>query len=157
MPRNSLEKDVPKIEERSGWSSLIAQCDPSLLCVTVDQVLQVFGEALDLRVIHPAETGSIQLPVREPVRRERFLLADAIVSTAEVSVNGVIGWSMRIGTDKKAAMAGAIADALLAGDFSLQTAPIVTLLTETRRTIIDERNSKWEEIGKTIISFEELD
>lgn len=153
----TLKTSILNLGQRDEWCSLIAQSDPNKLCDIVDQILDELAGSVQIRVTSPAQTGTIQLPIREPVCEERFLLADAMVTVAEVALDNTIGWCMWLGSDKKTATAGAIADALLTIGTFPATHTLVSLLSDTHRELIESRVSQWQELGQTIIDFEELD
>lgn len=151
---------LPPVNSREGRAFYLAQCDAGRLCSMVDDILGDDDVLADITVVKPAVTGSIVLQVREPVCEERFFLGDAVVSTAEVALGGSIGWIARMGTDVRAAMAGAIADALLQADrpglASYQEA-LLDLISDTRAALTVERTTESRRLAATVVEFEELD
>ncbi len=108
-------------------------------------------------MIRPPSTGTIQMQVREPICEERFIVGDALVTIAEVSVDGTLGWAMRLGSDANAAVAAAVADAHIAR-VGFEGAPeLAELISYTQLELNRTEEREWAEIRETIIDFEELD
>ncbi len=66
------------------------------------------------RIVAGPETGVVVLSVQEPVEQLEMLLADVLVTRAEVLHRDQVGWSMRMGTDPDATVAAAVCDAEVA-------------------------------------------
>jgi len=115
------------------------------------------GIISNIEMIRPPSTGTVQMQVREPICEERFIVGDALVTVAEVSVNGTLGWAMRLGSDANAAVAAAIADAHIArvGIEGVPELAELVFYTKSEMERLDEL--EWAEIRETIIDFEELD
>ena len=151
------ESEVPGLDTREDRCSLLAVCDTDELTNLIDYMLEMGNLSTELQVVRPTYTGTVQFQVREPVCEERFLLADVIVTVAEVSLGETLGWAMRVGTDRKATLAAAIADALLESGHTEANGTIRTLLAATRRDLLEQRRERQAQLNKTIIEFEELD
>ena len=109
MPSNLLiDSDIPEIDSREGRSSLLAQANTDELTSLVDRLLEEAELSSQLRIVRSPHTGTVQFQVREPVCEERFYLADVVVTVAEVAIGNHLGWAMRVGTDRRAALAAAI-------------------------------------------------
>jgi len=158
MPPNLLiDSDIPQFDSREGRSSLLAQADSDDLTALVDRLLDDSSLASQLRVVRSPHSGTVQFQVREPVCEERFFLADVVVTVAEVAIGNHLGWAMRVGTDRRAALAAAIADALFENGDKEACGSLQALMALTRRNLIDQRQTEWAQLNKTIIEFEELD
>jgi alpha-D-ribose 1-methylphosphonate 5-triphosphate synthase subunit PhnG len=141
---------------REDISSMLARCDSQLLQTIIDSLLNrdLLG---DIEVIRPPATGTVQLQVREPICEERFIVGDALVTVAEVSVGTSLGWAMRMGDDAMGAVAAAIADAHIA-QVGLQMVPELSdLVFATMAELEASEKQEWAEIQGTVIDFEELD
>ena len=135
---------------------MLARCDSQLLQTIIDSLLNrdLLG---DIEVIRPPATGTVQLQVREPICEERFIVGDALVTVAEVSVGTSLGWAMRMGDDAMGAVAAAIADAHIA-QVGLQMVPELSdLVFATMAELEASEKQEWAEIQGTVIDFEELD
>ena len=77
--------------------SLLAAAGPDELIEAADRCL---ARTDDFSVIVSPQVGCISAQVREPILKERFLLADVLGCRAEVELNGVRGWAMRLGDDR---------------------------------------------------------
>ena len=158
MPSNLLiDSDIPEIDSREGRSSLLAQANTDELTSLVDRLLEEAELSSQLRIVRSPHTGTVQFQVREPVCEERFYLADVVVTVAEVAIGNHLGWAMRVGTDRRAALAAAVADALFESGHKEACGSLQSLITVTRRELSDQRQSEWAQLNKTIIEFEELD
>lgn len=158
MPSHLLiDSDIPEIDSREGRSSLLAQANSDDLTALIDRLLDNAELSSQLRIVRSPYTGTVQFQVREPVCEERFYLADVVVTVAEVAIGNHLGWAMRVGTDRRATLAAAIADALFETEHKEATGSLQALVALTRRELIDQRQVEWEQLNKTIIEFEELD
>jgi alpha-D-ribose 1-methylphosphonate 5-triphosphate synthase subunit PhnG len=142
---------------REGWCGLLAQADPHRLTMLLDDLLTEARAFGDVRLLRPTQTGTAQLVVREPIVEERFIIGDALVTVAEVSFRGTMGWSMRQGGDQRATISAAIADAILTTGDPILCPPILTFVESVRQSLEAERRRDWEMVKDTAISFEELD
>lgn len=140
--------------DRDARSAMLAVSDPSDLRRVAASCTARVGEPI---VAVPPETGLVMLQVREPVCDERFHLGEVVVSRAEVEWDGgVIGWAMRLGTDREAAHAAAVCD----GAAELDPAAAVEVDDLCRRTAARRRAAasiEWSKLTATAVSFEELD
>lgn len=107
-------------------------------------------------VLAPAESGTVVLQVREPVAGERFHLGEVMVSRAEVSFRGALGWCMRLGHDPEAALAAAVCDAECEAH-GPHAAAIEALCHDTAERRAAASAAEWVDIAPTVVSFEELD
>lgn len=160
MDTKPAADELPPVNSREGRAFYLAQCDAGQLCSLIDDILGDDDVLSDITVVKPAATGSIVLQVREPVCEERFFLGDAVVSTAEVALGGSIGWIARMGTDLRAAMAGAIADAVLQADrpdLASHQEALLDLISDTRAELAARRATEAGRLAATVVEFEELD
>jgi len=93
--------------------------------------------------------------VRDTVAEERFILGDVMVTQAEVERHGAYGWSMRLGSDRMAALAGAIlaAEWQAGGPRATEIEALADRTAEQRRA---ERAAEWERLTPSIVEFEEI-
>ena len=98
---------------REDICSSLASSDAVSLETLINSLISR-GSISNIEMIRPPSTGTIQMHVREPICEERFIVGDALVTIAEVSVDGTLGWAMRLGGDANAAVAAAVADAHIA-------------------------------------------
>jgi alpha-D-ribose 1-methylphosphonate 5-triphosphate synthase subunit PhnG len=148
--------------ERDLICNLIARTSGERLVAIVNSLLDdnVIPEPIPVR---EPQVGTVQIQVREPICRERFILADALATTAEVTVNGRLGWAMRIGADPEAAMAAAVLDAWINSDSaSGHSGGTITQGVIDELVSIDEARRADDSalqaaILRTAIEFEELD
>lgn len=143
--------------QREEWCSLLAQCNDLELLANIEKILNLPEFSLNINVVMPARTGTTQLPVREPVTNEQFYIGDGLVTTAEVSVNGLLGWAMRLGSHKEATVAAAIADAILCDDSSVHRETLFQYLLGTHQLLARSEDEDWAMLQTTIVEFEELD
>lgn len=153
---SDVHADTENGMSREEICSALSLCDPDLLVRTIDGMM-ADGSIPDVTVVRAPATGTVQLQVREPVCEERFIIADALATVAEVSINGTIGWSMRLGSDHPATLAAAIADAFIAQAGAERADRLIGLVHETLRESQLSELREWAEVGKTVIQFEELD
>lgn len=62
-------------------------------------------------IVSGPKTGTLILTVQEPVERARFVLAEVLVTVAEVIHREHLGWSMRMGTEPDTTVAAAVCEA----------------------------------------------
>jgi alpha-D-ribose 1-methylphosphonate 5-triphosphate synthase subunit PhnG len=148
-PRAGTEVEGRLSRERR--SELLASAEPVALVALADRCISD-GET---RIVAEPTVGTVSLCVREPVVGERFLLADVLVTHAEVDHRGERGWAMRLGDDKAATVAAAICDAEASTDTAL-CAEIDALCRETERLQADRDAAEWAELQPTEVRFEEL-
>ncbi len=133
-------------------AELLAIADESELIALADRCLQ---GAPDTRVTEAPAVGTVPLCVREPVVGERFILADVLVTRAEVTHRDQRGWAMRVGDDIAATLAAAICDAE-AGSGDGLAAEVDLLCRRTERRRADEEASEWAELARTEVQFRDL-
>ena len=136
---------------REELSELLSLADPQAL---VEAANQCITEAT-LTVVRGPEVGTVATQVREPIAGTRFLLADVLVSSAEVTLDGTPGWAMRLGADRPAALAQAICDAELARDGRLAE-HLHRLCSDIATTRDLDRAAEWERLAPTVVEFEEV-
>lgn len=142
----------PPAPSREELHELLALTPGDDLVALADTIL---ATGVNLRVTRRPETGSIAVQVREPVARQRFQLADMVVSTAEVELAGERGWAMRSGTDRRAALAQAVCEAELARNGS-HAAQIRARLESEATDRSAQRAQEWSALLPTIVEFEEV-
>jgi alpha-D-ribose 1-methylphosphonate 5-triphosphate synthase subunit PhnG len=141
---------VPTPERRA---ELLAATDAAPLVALAERCLE---DGDDPVVVRGPEVGMVMLTVREPVARERFHLAEVLVTRAEVELDGVRGWSMRPGDDRVATLAAAVLDAEVEAGRPLAGAVLeLCAVTERARAAADA--AEWAELEPTAVAFEELD
>jgi len=141
---------------REDICSTLANSDAIALETLINSLI-ANGKIFNIEMIRPAVTGTIQMQVREPICEERFIVGDALVTIAEVSVDGTLGWAMRLGGDANAAVAAAVADAHIARVGFEGVPELAELVLFTKSEIERADEQEWAEIRETIIDFEELD
>lgn len=98
----------------------------------------------------------VMMTVREPIAQERFHLGEVLVTRAEVEVDGSRGWSMRMGDDRLAALAGAVLDAEVEAGRPL-AGEVIDLCAMTERDERERDEREWDELQPTEVRFDELD
>lgn len=145
---------------RESICEILSHCPTQDLTSLVDTLLEV-GAVEDVRAVRSPEVGTVQLQVREPICRERFILGDALVTVAEVAVGSSLGWAMRMGNDPHGAVAAAILDGWLAQPTleidALHLTMVDNLLQATAVKQTTEQSLKTSQVLSTAIQFEELD
>ncbi len=101
----------PPTRSRGQRCELLAVADGAEVAALAEHCTDVSGPA---RILSGPEIGVVALSVREPVAHTERLLADVLVTRAEVLHRDQIGWSMRMGTDPDATVAAAVCDAEVA-------------------------------------------
>jgi phosphonate C-P lyase system protein PhnG len=144
--------------DRNMLCNLIARIPGDHLVPIVDDLLASGTIPSPVPVREP-QIGTVQIQVREPICLDRFILGDALVTTAEVVVGGTLGWAMRPGADPESAVAAAILDAWLADDNG--NSPQVQRIIEQLTTLDEQRRvvefDRLRDVLTTAIDFEELD
>jgi phosphonate C-P lyase system protein PhnG len=100
-----------------------------------------------------ATVGRLALDVLDPTAVTRFQLADVLVVQATVVRGEILGWSMRLGDDSRAAIAGAVCDAELQARGPL-AAEIVELCKSTAAQQSQRRASQMSRLRTTEVVFE---
>ncbi|MGH8931272.1 MAG: phosphonate C-P lyase system protein PhnG [Egibacteraceae bacterium] len=107
-------------------------------------------------IVAEPEAGLVVLQVREPVAGTRFYLCEVLATRAEVAVDGVPGWAMRLGEDRAATLASAICDAEAEARRPL-AAEVEALCDRAAEAEALQRAAQWRDVAPTIVQFEELD
>lgn len=145
---------APASYERERRCELLAAATREEMAPLAERVLAEVG-AERLSVIHPPEVGMTMLAVREPVAQERFYLGEVLVTRCTVDLDGFIGWSMRGGEDRVAALAGALLDAAAAAD-PAASAEIDEVCRQVEARMSAAQRAEWDQISGTQVAFEEL-
>jgi alpha-D-ribose 1-methylphosphonate 5-triphosphate synthase subunit PhnG len=140
-------------QARTRRSELLARAEPAELTRLADDLLARHGTP---EVTVPPETGLVMMQVREPVAAERFHLGEVVVSRAEVEWAGALGWSMRLGTDRGAALAAAMCDAAAELDLDAER-QVLDLCERVERRLAAHATQEWTDLLTTQVTFEELD
>lgn len=109
----------------------------------------------DVTITRPPVVGTVVAQVREPVAEERFILGDVLVTQAEVRRREVAGWTMRMGSDRLAALAAAICATEYLSDGPRAT-DVVALCEAGRAERARLRAAEWERLAASIVEFEEI-
>lgn len=144
--------DDPTIGNRDRRAELLAVATSEEVTDIAEVMLERFGAP---EVSAPAETGLIMMQVREPVCSDRFHVGEVVVSRAEVTWHGSTGWSMRLGSDRTAAMAAALCDA--AGELDEGRSIVEELCGRIEDRVVTEAAAEWAALVPTIVEFEVLD
>lgn len=154
-----MENRPSDIFDRAGLAELVAHTDHRTVIAIVEGLIQG-GLISEVNLVRPPQVGTVQLQVREPIVDERFVLADALVTTADVVVDGEPGWAARSDVDPEGAVAAAALDAWLSaghdGDDFERNSVIQQLVNENLLREADA-NLRLTDILRTAIEFEELD
>lgn len=138
--------------ERSEISSELNQADAGAVIALASLCL---ADDPELTVTRPPVVGVVVTQVREPVAEERFILGDVMVTQAEVSRRGVLGWAMRLGSDRMAALSAAILEA----EWVAHGPRAGEIEDLTRRTAGERdaaRAAERERLAPSIVEFEEI-
>ncbi len=142
---------------REDLCSELSMIEASGLIALADECIAALSTADDgeLMITRPPTVGSVVTQVREPVAEQRFILADVLACSAEVSLRGHLGWGMRMGADRRAALAAAICDAevVSAGPYATR---VIGLCREGRARREAERAAEWSRLAPSIVEFEEI-
>lgn len=106
-------------------------------------------------VLVAPEVGCVSAQVRDPILHERFLIGDVLACRAEVEVDGVRGWAMRLGDDLAAVLAMAVLDAVAESGRDASGAVGQLCARVAARRLADEAE-EWAQLAPTIVEFEEL-
>lgn len=137
---------------REDVCSELSMIDAAGLIALADECI---ADEPDLLITRPPTVGSVVTQVREPVAEQRFILADALACSAEVSLRGSLGWGMRLGSDRRAALAAAICDAevVSVGPYASR---VLDLCREGRARREAERAAEWARLAPSVVEFEEI-
>ena len=97
-----------RLMDRNRRSELLAIADRERLVTLGERCL---AGSTDVVVREPATVGRLALDVLDSTAVTRFRVSDVLVAQATVARGDVVGWSMRLGDDAVAAVAGAVCDA----------------------------------------------
>jgi len=138
---------------RTRRAELLARAGADELRDVASRCIAALGEPV---IVAPAETGVIVHEAREPIVGDRFQLGEVVVTSAEVHLAEHAGWSLRMGTDRAAALAAAVCDAAAeaGGD---PAADVAELLADVEARLRHEERLLLAQLGPTIVEFEELD
>lgn len=139
---------------REHLSELLSGASPAAVVELANRCL-AGADAESFRVLRPADVGSVVVQVREPIARQRFILADAVVTSAEISLHGTTGWAMRMGEDREATLAQAVCDAELVRSGPL-AGQILDLCGRLEAERAEARAEEWDRLQPTIVEFEEI-
>ena len=106
-----LPDEQPAPRSRGRRCELLAAADGAEVEGLAEHCTEVAGPPV---IVSGPETGTVTLTVREPVERARFMLAEVLVTVAEVLHREHRGWSMRMGTEPETTVAAAVCDAEVA-------------------------------------------
>lgn len=132
-----------------------------LLCAATAEELIGLAERLiasgsvEPTIVKAPKTGLVVMQVREPVAQERFFLGEVLVTECTVDIDGALGWAMREGDDRVAALAAAVLDAAVAAGHP-SAAEIEALCQRVTVRRDAARAAEWDEISPTVVEFEDL-
>lgn len=106
-------------------------------------------------VTRPPTVGTVVTQVRETVAEQRFILGDVLVTQAGVRRRGVDGWSMRMGSDRLAALAGAICATEYHAAGPRQD-EVEELCLRSRAARCEARAAEWARLAPSVVEFEEI-
>jgi alpha-D-ribose 1-methylphosphonate 5-triphosphate synthase subunit PhnG len=114
------------------------------------------AEGRDAALLKGPEKTMVLLQAREPVRRGRFYLGEALAAHCVVELDGVRGAAVMMGDDLEKAKDAAVLDAAHSGGF-----PGFTLVEEELLRLEEARRAglakEAAEIRKTRVSFQSLE
>lgn len=137
---------------REARTELLCSAEREAIIAIADDILA--GDVA-MTVTRRPESGGVVAQVREPIARQRFLLADVLVTQAEVMLDGHAGWAMRMGEDREATLAQAVCDAEVERS-GPATERVLALATSTRERLVAERVARWSQLEQTVVEFEEI-
>lgn len=138
---------------RERRCELLAAADVDGLVALAERCLD---DGADVTVLAGPDVGTVALQVREPIVGERFFVGDALVTRAEVALDGARGWSMRMGSDRVATLAAAVLDAEVEARRP-RAAEVVDLCLATEQALAAADHAEWADLAPTEVQFEELD
>lgn len=136
--------------DRNRRSELLAIADRECL-ITIGQ--RCLDASSVFTVDEPAAVGRLRLDVLDPTAARKFQLCDVLVAQATVVRGDVVGWSMRLGDDSLAAVAGAVCDAESQAGGPL-AATVIELCESTAAQQSRRRASQLGELHTTEVFFE---
>ncbi|MFF0457831.1 phosphonate C-P lyase system protein PhnG [Nocardia africana] len=123
---------------RERRSELLATADAVALLELAERCLM----RTQVRVQSPPRTGVVLLQLRDPIAGEPFDLTEVVASEALVESGGHTGWSLRLGTDRLAALAAAVCDVEVESAGAL--ADEIVSLCEHTAQVASERENRTE-------------
>lgn len=149
MPDDRPTGPPPTRERRT---ELLALAEHAELIDLADRCL---ADGARPEVLVVPEVGCIAAEVTEPIGAERFLLGDVLACRAEVALDGVRGWAMRLGDDRAAVLAAAVCDAEAeAGRPAAGAVAALCAGVAERRAAVAA--AEWDVLAPTVVAFEEL-
>jgi alpha-D-ribose 1-methylphosphonate 5-triphosphate synthase subunit PhnG len=139
--------------DRSTRFEAIAVCDETTLVAVADEVLEADP---DLDVVQEPKPQLVMQRVVEPVESRPFNLSEVLVTAAEVRLDSAKGFAMVGGKAEHAALAGAVADAAVAGDRP-EASAIERVLEEAVDARETDRARTWAESAETTVEFETME
>ncbi|MQA03985.1 MAG: phosphonate C-P lyase system protein PhnG [Streptosporangiales bacterium] len=137
---------------RQRRAELLARATREELDPVAEEVLAAIAE--QPVVLSGPDVGMVMLQLREPVAEERFYVGEMLVTQVEVELAGERGWCMRMGDDKRAALAAALLDAAAEGT---AREPVDALCLRVAEREARAARTEWASIAPTEVKFEELD
>lgn len=138
---------------REDRAALLAVAQTDELVALADELLARGGQ---LEVLRMPEVGCVAAQVVDPVQGERFLLGDVLACEAEVALDGVRGWAMRLGDDRTAALAAAVCDAAALWDADGAARAVDALCARVAARVAETEAAEWAALAPTVVEFEEL-
>ncbi len=135
---------------REERAALLAIAESDELVALADAVLARGGR---LDILRSPRVGCVATQVVEPVVGERFLLGDVIACEAEVALDDVRGWAMRLGDERAAVLAAAVCDAAAQMDAA---AEVDALCARVAAREAERDAAEWAALAPTVVEFEEL-
>ncbi|MFD1718777.1 phosphonate C-P lyase system protein PhnG [Georgenia deserti] len=139
---------------REERTELLSRAGAADVVTLADRVLAGVGDDA-VHLTRPPQVGIVVAQVREPLAGHRFLFIDVLTTQAELELDGHLGWAMRTGEDRRAALAQAVCDAEAARGGPHARA-VEDLALATRDRLADRRAEEWERLVPTIVEFEEV-
>jgi alpha-D-ribose 1-methylphosphonate 5-triphosphate synthase subunit PhnG len=123
------------------------------LVVMADRLLDSGVELEITRQPHPA---IMMIRARETAKGEIFNFGEALVTEAEVQLQGGTGYMLVLGSDRMHALAGAICDAALEASHPLSP-DILETLTLLSQLQQEKDAAEWAAIAATKVNFDEME
>jgi alpha-D-ribose 1-methylphosphonate 5-triphosphate synthase subunit PhnG len=105
-------------------------------------------------LVRAPEIGTIALTARDPVMSERFIVADVLVTRAEVALGDTLGWAMRLGEDTQSTIAAALCDLEVETGRALAS-DVIDLCLRTEALLAAEASAEWADLAPTVIRHTE--
>lgn len=146
----------PTTTTREERAALLAAAETEELVALADELLARGG---CLEVLRAPTVGCVAAQVVDPVQGERFLLGDVLACEAEVALDGVRGWAMRLGDDRAAVLAAAVCDAAVLNEAAARGGAgeqVDALAAAVAARVAESGAAEWAELAATVVEFEEL-